>query len=84
MKKDVRLELMHSPLIPPNTNNPIKQHIGLIHFAISVGSKNEVDAITEKLKKDGYQIIGNPRTTGDGYYESIILDPEDNRIEITI
>lgn len=27
--------------------------------------------------------ISGPRTTGDGYYESCILDPEGNQIEIT-
>ncbi|MCG8321263.1 MAG: hypothetical protein MI921_17300 [Cytophagales bacterium] len=25
--------------------------------------------------------MGEPRRTGDGYYESIILDPEGSRIE---
>ena len=29
-------------------------------------------------------IEGEPRTTGDGYYESVVLDPEGNRIEITV
>jgi lactoylglutathione lyase len=28
-------------------------------------------------------LLGEPRRTGDGYYESVILDPEGNRIEIT-
>jgi lactoylglutathione lyase len=32
----------------------------------------------------GYKVIGEPRTTGDGYYESVIPDPENNIIEITI
>jgi lactoylglutathione lyase len=32
----------------------------------------------------GIQVIGEPRTTGDGYYESVVLDPEGNRVEITI
>ena len=36
-----------------------------------------------RLKKDGYEVISGPRTTGDGYYESCILDPEGNQIEIT-
>ncbi|MDN5200867.1 VOC family protein [Fulvivirgaceae bacterium BMA10] len=79
-----RLELMHSPEIPPNLNNLDQQNLGLIHFAISVGSKEKVDQLTNILKTDGYEVIGNPRTTGDGYYESVVLDPENNRIEITI
>lgn len=77
-----RLELMQKQSIPPNLNSTKKEYLGIIHFAISVGSKEKVDALTEKLRTDGFSIIGEPRTTGDGYYESVILDPEDNRVEI--
>lgn len=56
---------------------------GLTHFAISVGSKEAVDRYTGRLKADGFKIISEPRTTGDGYYESVILDPEGNHIELT-
>jgi lactoylglutathione lyase len=79
-----RLELMQMPGINERSENSTEQFMGLIHFAISVGSKERVDALTEKLRKDGFEIVGEPRTTGDGYYESVILDPEQNRIEITI
>ncbi len=56
---------------------------GLAHFAISVGNKENVNKLTEQLRADGFEIVGEPRTTGDGYYESGILDPEGNHIEIT-
>lgn len=79
-----RLELMHRPNIPANLNDLLKEYIGLIHFAISVGSKEQVDHLTEELRAAGYQVVGEPRTTGDGYYESVVLDPESNRIEITV
>lgn len=79
-----RLELMNKPNIPKNANTPVDQNLGLIHFAVSVGSKEKVDSLTEELRSDGFKIVGEPRTTGDGYYESVILDPENNRIEITI
>lgn len=78
-----RLELMHNPEVLELVN-PAKERIGLVHFAISVGSKEKVDAITEQLRNAGYKIVGEPRTTGDGYYESVTLDPEGNRIEITV
>ncbi|MCK5147110.1 VOC family protein [bacterium] len=55
---------------------------GLTHIAISVGEKDIVDKLTERLRLDGFEIFGEPRTTGDGHYESIILDPEGNHIEI--
>lgn len=77
-----RLELMHNPHIPSNKNDPHFQYIGFIHFAISVGSEQAVIDLTEKLRADGYEIISEPRKTGDGYFESCILDPENNRIEI--
>ena len=79
-----RLELMNRPDIPQNINDLMKEYIGIIHFAISVGSKETVDTLTETLRKDGFPIVGEPRWTGDGYYESVVLDPEKNRIEVTV
>ncbi|OEH92784.1 VOC family protein [Bacillus solimangrovi] len=79
-----RLEIMQKSSIPDNKNDSIEEYIGLIHFAISVGEKGAVDSLTELLRSDGYTIISEPRTTGDGYYESVVLDPDENRIEITI
>ncbi|PWK26485.1 lactoylglutathione lyase [Arcicella aurantiaca] len=78
-----RLEIMEKASIPLNINNPYDEYTGLIHFAMSVGSKEKVDEMTEIFRKDGFEIVGEPRTTGDGYYESVILDPDKNRIEIT-
>lgn len=78
-----RLELMQKPDIP-SLENQAEERLGIIHFAISVGNKEKVDSLTEQLRTDGFKILGEPRTTGDGYYESVILDPEENRIEITI
>lgn len=77
-----RLELMQRPKIPALPFN--NEHLGLIHFAISVGSESKVDALTKRLELDGSKLVGEPRTTGDGYYESVVLDPEGNRIEITV
>jgi lactoylglutathione lyase len=79
-----RLELMQRPDINISAKDYNKQSTGIIHFAIAVGSKEKVDTLTATLQKDGYGIAGTPRTTGDGYYESVVLDPEGNIIEITI
>ena len=79
-----RLEIMHKPGIRPIPEKAQQEYKGIIHFAIAVGSETKVDALTERLRTDGYAIIGEPRRTGDGYYESVVLDPEDNRIEITV
>ena len=58
--------------------------LGYAHLSISLGSKEKVDEYTETFRKDGYKIVSKQRTTGDGYYESVISDPEDNLIELTI
>ncbi|MDN5216332.1 VOC family protein [Fulvivirgaceae bacterium BMA12] len=77
-----RLELMQMAGIPENRNDTFKQFLGLIHFAFATGSPENVNSLTNKLRSDGYTIVGEPRWTGDGYYESVVLDPDGNRIEI--
>ncbi len=79
-----RLELMSMPGIPKSKDDSARQFTGLIHLAFSTGSKEAVDALTRRLQADGFTIADGPRTTGDGYYESVAFDPDGNRIEITI
>ena len=76
-----RLELMRKPQM--DDTEKILNRTGYIHIAFSLGSKEAVDELTERLKNDGYQVISGPRTTGDGYYESCIVGIEGNQIEIT-
>ena len=57
---------------------------GFVHLAFSLGSKEAVDNLTSKLKEDGVLVLSGPRTTGDGYYESLIQDFESNLLEITV
>lgn len=78
-----RLELMHRNGIPHNQNDRVySQHLGIIHLAFVMKSKEEVDDKARELLLAGYKILRGPRTTGDGYYEFETLDPEDNRIEV--
>ena len=77
-----RLELMTNPNIQPYDGKR-GYGMGLAHFAISLGGKDKVDALTERLRKDNFTIFSEPRTTGDGYYESVVLDPEGNYVEIS-
>ena len=79
-----RLELMHRPSIPETKDNALAQFTGLVHFAVSTGSEAHVDRLTARLARDGYPVVDGPRRTGDGYYESVVLDPDGNRIEITV
>ncbi|TYA84060.1 VOC family protein [Seonamhaeicola marinus] len=80
-KNGARIELMHRPDVSEILNTT---PLGFAHFAISVGSRENVDVLTEKIRESGHKIVGEPRTTGDGYYESVIEDLEGNLIEITI
>ncbi len=79
-----RLELMHMPGIPQSKNDVEQQVTGYIHLAFSVGSREAVDALTDRLRHDGHRILDGPRITGDGYYESVVRDPDGNRVEITV
>lgn len=76
-----RIELMNRPDISsPATNRGMTK--GWAHLSITVGDKEAVNCLTERLRSDGYTIAGEPRTSGDGYYESVVLDPEGNYIEL--
>jgi len=76
-----RLELMSIPDLAPSTRVPPR--VGLAHLAFSTGSAAEVDRLTAELAAAGYRVESPPRTTGDGYYESVVLDPDGNTIELT-
>ena len=76
-----RLELMTRPDI--GSADALAPFCGFAHLAFSTGSEKEVDLMTNVLRAAGCRISSEPRRTGDGYYESCILDPEGNSIEIT-
>lgn len=63
-------------------NVPIEENRrGLTHFAFLIDSKEEVLRLTEELRAKGHTVAGEPRTSGDGYFESVVLDPDGNRVE---
>lgn len=76
-----RLEIMTRPGLSDQVDAQMRT--GYIHMAFSVGSREEVDRLTHVLEENGYNVVGGPRTTGDGYYESCIIGPGGNLIEIT-
>lgn len=79
-----RLELMQMPSLSPGSVDGGQQQTGYGHLAVSAGSRERVDELTARLQADGYAVVSGPRWTGDGYYESVVLDCDGNRIEITI
>lgn len=76
-----RLEIMKKPQMEDDEKTLTRT--GYIHIAFRLGSREAVDTLTERMRKDGYQVISGPRTTGDGYYESCIIALEGNQIELT-
>jgi lactoylglutathione lyase len=79
-----RLELMTVPHLVAANGDPRSPPTGYAHLALSVGSQEAVDALAERFRRDGHPVIDGPRRTGDGYYECVVLDPEGNRLEITV
>lgn len=84
LEQGARLELMTTRTLQPAVHEPGAQRMGLTHLAIALGSEETVDRVTERLRATGAPVLDGPRRTGDGYYESVALDPEGNRIELTV
>jgi len=80
-EEGARLEIMRKAGVDQPDHD---DRIGWAHIAISLGSKEAVDQLTARLQQDGYSLVNGPRLTGDGYYESVIEDPEGNVLELTI
>lgn len=76
---EVSIELMRSEHIKEHAGREL---LGICHLAFALENKEKVCELTERLRKDGYIVAGEPRTTGDGFFESVILDIESNRIEL--
>lgn len=79
-----RLELMKTSTLRPSTYKAGAQRMGMTHLALSLGSESRVDELTARLRAAGFSVEEGPRRTGDGYYESVILDPDGNRLELTV
>jgi lactoylglutathione lyase len=79
-----RIELMRTSRLEPVRHERGAQRMGLTHLAISLGAEARVDELTRLLREEGFAVLDGPRRTGDGYYESVVLDPDGNRLELTV
>lgn len=77
-----RIELMQQPEEAERRAGDPARRAG--HLALSVGSESAVIELTARLGQAGVPVVSQPRRTGDGYFESVITDPDGNRIELTI
>lgn len=75
------IELMRRESLADGSHE-INERLGITHLAFTLGSEEAVNFLTETLRADGYRIGGEPRKSGDGYFESVVLDVEGNRIEL--
>ena len=78
-QQGARLELMQRSGLQ---QRPEAMQYGYAHLAFQLESREAVAQLTERLARDGYTVCSGPRVTGDGYYESCVLDPEGNQVEI--
>ena len=79
-----RLELMRMPTIPEGERTPGYEAAGLTHIAFSVADRACVDELVRRAHSEGRTVVLEPHRTADGYYEACILDPDGNRVEITV
>lgn len=73
------LEIMRSTTVTEKAENTLT---GWCHIAFDAESREGVEALTEHLRQDGHRIVSEPRMTGDGFYESVVADPDGNLVEI--
>ena len=75
-----RLELMQRPAMSPKSRG--EYPLGYVHISFKLNTPEKVDQLTKTLQESGCPLLNGPRSTGDGYYESVLADPEGNLIEL--
>lgn len=75
-----RLELMSGPGLAAGPRSP---SVGYAHIALTVGTRGDVEALTARMRDEGVRVVSGPRQTGDGYFESVVEDPDGNAVEIS-
>ena len=75
-----RLEIMQLPSLADAPSPPA---LGWAHIALSLGTRAAVDELTARMRAEGVRVLSGPRLTGDGYYESVVEDPDGNHVEVT-
>jgi len=73
---------MRTTSLAPEPHAPGSERMGLTHLALKLDPAATVDRVTADIRAAGHGVLDGPRRTGDGYYESVVLDPEGNRVEL--
>jgi lactoylglutathione lyase len=89
----VRLELFERPRSRRGTAgdgpSPGLLHLGfapgLLHLGFALGSADAVDELSRILAAAGHRVLEPPHRTGElGRYESVVLDPDGNRLRLGV
>jgi len=80
----VRMELFELPRdsegAPGDSQAP-----GLLHLGFALGSADALDELSGVIAAAGHRVLEPPHRTGTlGRYESIVLDPDGNRVKLTV
>ena len=58
---------------------------GLMHIGFALGSADAVDELSRVIATAGHGVLERPHRTGElGRYESVVLDPDGNRLKLTV
>ncbi len=80
----VRLELFEPPA---SSEGPVdvRRSTGLVHLGFVLGSADAVDALSNVIAAAGHRVLEPPHRNGElGRYESVVLDPDGNRVKLTV
>ena len=57
---------------------------GLLHLGFALGSADAVDELSRVLAAVGHRVLEQPHRDDLGSYESVVLDPDGNRLKLTV
>jgi lactoylglutathione lyase len=80
----VRLELLERPGEGERHDGDGRPS-GLLHLGFALGSADAVDELSGAIRAAGYRVLEPPHRVGQfGRYQSVVLDPDGNRVKLTV
>jgi lactoylglutathione lyase len=80
----VRVELLERPSDRERHHGGGRSS-GLVHLGFALGSADAVDEVSAALAAAGHRVLQPPHRVGRlGPYQSVVLDPDGNRVKLTV
>ena len=80
----VRLELFERPSSGDGAAD-VRRSPGLVHLGFGLGSADAVDELSNVIAAAGHCVLEPPHRDGElGRYESVVLDPDGNRLKLSV